>query len=145
MDKNIIDFLLNQTVLTLSTCIDNKPNCASCFYAFEKSLNYLIIKSDANTTHIKEAILNPSVAGTVLPDKFQKQNVKGIQFLAEFFTPQDELLKKAKICYYKKYPFALAIPGNLWALDLNYIKFTDSTLGFGKKIIWEKNKKHGKL
>ncbi|MCX6297115.1 MAG: hypothetical protein NTX97_13845, partial [Bacteroidetes bacterium] len=61
-----------------------------------------------------------------------------IQLKGKFIIPENELLTTAKKSYYKKYPFAIAIPGDLWILEFEYIKFTDNTLGFGKKLIWNK-------
>jgi uncharacterized protein YhbP (UPF0306 family) len=30
------------------------------------------------------------------------------------------------------------MPGEIWTIKINRIKYTDNTLGFGKKIIWER-------
>jgi uncharacterized protein YhbP (UPF0306 family) len=32
---------------------------------------------------------------------------------------------------------ALAMPGKVYAIRLQWMKMTDSTLGFGKKVVWE--------
>lgn len=97
----------------------------------------LIFKSSRDTVHIQNAIENNCVSGTVLPDKLIIGKVQGIQFSGVFKEPTGEMLDEAKKIYYKKYPFALAISGELWVVKLNIIKFTDSTLGFGKKLKWE--------
>jgi uncharacterized protein YhbP (UPF0306 family) len=39
----------------------------------------------------------------------------------------------------KKYPFALAIPGDVYTIQPDYIKLTDNTIGFGKKLTWLRN------
>ena len=78
----------------------------------------------------------PFVAGTVLPDKLNKISIKGIQFEAIVLDTQQPLIKRTLGIYLAKHPLALAIPGDIWALQVNYIKMTDSTLGFGKKITW---------
>ena len=33
---------------------------------------------------------------------------------------------------------ALAVAGEIWTIKMDSIKMTDSTLGFGKKITWER-------
>ncbi len=43
----------------------------------------------------------------------------------------------AKIEYLKRFPFAAASKLDMWVLEPEYIKFTDNTLGFGIKLIWE--------
>ena len=84
---------------------------------------------------------NPFVAGTVLPDKLNKLTIKGIQFEAIVLDTQQPQVKKRLNNYYKKHPAALAMPGDIWILQIEYIKMTDNTLGFGKKIIWNRLKK----
>lgn len=81
---------------------------------------------------------NHAIAGTVLPDTLNKLMVKGLQFEGKVLDPADKHAQAAGAFYHKKNPLALAIPGFVWAVQINYLKMTDSTLGFGKKIIWER-------
>lgn len=83
---------------------------------------------------------NPSVAGTVLPDKLNKLVVKGLQFEARVLHLDHTALQKATSQYVKKYPVSLAIPGEIWALQINTIKMTDSSKVFGKKTTWSRDK-----
>lgn len=137
VDKRIVSFLQSTTVLTLATSEGNVPYCAACFYAYSEKYNSLIFKSSADTLHIIQGLNNRYVAGAVLPDRLVTGKVKGIQFAGTFCRAegdrQDDLQKE----YYKKYPFALAMGGDIWAVELTWIKFTDNTLGFGKKLIWQ--------
>ena len=98
----------------------------------------LVFKSDKDTKHIKDALQNKHIAGTIIPDKTEIGKIKGIQFNGIFKEPQDDLLSEAKTNYYKRFPFARAFKGNLWLVKLTYVKFTDNTLGFGRKLEWEK-------
>lgn len=141
MNEKIISFLKQNTCLTLSTCYNNIPYCASCFYAFDENEKMLVFKSDATTNHIKQAILNKKIAGSVSPDKLEPTRIKGIQFQGNFVVPENDLLNSLKKIYYGKYPFAIGFSGDIWALELTQIKMTDNTLGFGKKIEWEKEVK----
>lgn len=138
MDERILSFIKAQTTLTFATVKDDIPYCASCYYAFITERNCLLIKSDSKTQHIQQALLNNNIAGTIVPDKLLKTKVQGVQFQGKFMVAEKELLTEAKSVYYKKYPFALAIPGDLWLLELTSLKFTDNTLGFGKKLKWNK-------
>lgn len=136
VDERIVSFLRAQTVLTIATSDANIPYCATCFYAYSTEYNVLVFKSSPDTTHISQGLANCHVAGSVLPDKLITGKVKGIQYSGVFEKPGGELQAEVQKEYYKKYPFALAMGGDLWIIKLSWIKFTDNTLGFGKKLTW---------
>ncbi len=119
---------------------DGNPYCFSCFYAVNADEGLLYFKSSADTHHAILMKKNPSVAGTVLPDKLNKLVVKGLQFEATVLHLDHAALQKATSHYVKKYPVSLAIPGEIWALQLNTIKMTDSSKVFGKKTTWRRDK-----
>ena len=52
--------------------------------------------------------------------------------------PKEQLLKKCRKKYLKRFPYAVLMKTQLWIVELTFVKFTDNRLGFGKKIIWEK-------
>ena len=137
-EGKIFSFLEANTCFTLATCEENIPYCSNCFYAYDKEKKYLCFKSDSKTMHVQQGLKNMFVAGSVTPDVPVKGKIKGIQFSGVFFQPSGEELKRTKKIYYAKFPFALVIPGNLWAIEITYIKMTDNTLGFGKKSEWKK-------
>lgn len=137
MDSFIENFIVSQKNMTLCTSVNNIPECGSCFYTFMPEGAYLIFKSKNTTGHVCRALANNKVAGTILPDISKIGNIRGIQFSGVFLEPQEYLLEKAKKIYYSKFPLALGISGELWLIKLTYIKMTDNTLGFGKKLIWE--------
>ena len=137
MKESITRFLQQQTCATIC-CTDeyNKPYCFSCFYAFNYDEGLLYFKSAAASHHSSLMKNNPFVAGSILPDKLNKLVVKGIQFEGIVLNDEDPLVKQALSIYLKQHPIALAIPGEIWVIQINHIKMTDSTLGFGKKITW---------
>lgn len=139
MNKIIIQFLEEQNCASVC-CVDDSgnPYCFSCFYAFNPEAGLLYFKSSENSRHAVLMKKNPFVAGTILPDNLNKISIKGIQFEAIVLDTQQPLVKLSLGRYLKKHPLALAIPGEIWALQINKIKMTDSTLGFGKKINWER-------
>lgn len=140
MNENIFRFVQQQTCASIC-CVDESgnPYCFSCFYAFNQQEGLLYFKSSAESHHSALMKMNPSIAGTILPDKLSKLSVKGIQFEGIVLDADDPLMKAALANYLKQHPIALAIPGEMWAVQINHIKMTDSTLGFGKKIAWYRN------
>jgi uncharacterized protein len=138
LDEKIETFLREQSVVTIATSVNNQPYCASCYFAFVEGDNLLAFKSDTDTRHIEEAMKNELVAGTVLPDKIVTAKPKGVQFTGIFKKADDEQGEHAKKAYLKKYPVAGLFRGSIWYIELNRIKFTDNTLVFGKKVLWER-------
>jgi uncharacterized protein YhbP (UPF0306 family) len=139
MNKPIVEFIVKQTCASIC-CTDEQgnPYCFSCFYVLNSDDGLLYFKSSAGTKHGGILQQRQSIAGTILPDKLNKLIVKGIQFEGRMLRDDHPLAIAAPAHYYKKNPAALAIPGEIWVLELFHIKMTDSTLGFGKKIIWDK-------
>lgn len=142
MNETIIHFLQQNTCASVC-CIDEvgKPYCFSCFYAFNRQEGLIYFKSSSNSHHTRLLKKNPFVAGTVLPDKLNKLTSRGIQFEATVLDTQHPGVKKGLNNYYKKHRAALAMPGEIWVLQIEYLKMTDNTLGFGKKIIWNRAQK----
>jgi len=135
IDKRIIKFIRKHHVLNLATSSDNMPYAASIFYIYIESENKLIFASDDKTRHIQDCIKQPIVAGTIALETIFISRIRGIQFKGKVSEINDEILRKN---YIKRFPLALFIPFKLWVIELHYIKMTDNRLGFGKKIIWEK-------
>ncbi len=135
MNDNIIQFIQKQTCATLC-CVDEqgKPWCFSCFYAFNRADGLLYFKSSPDSRHSPIIKRNPFIAGTILPDKLNKLLVRGIQFEGMVLDAQHPSADKASGFYHKKYPIALAISGEISVIQINRVKMTDSTKGFGKKI-----------
>jgi uncharacterized protein YhbP (UPF0306 family) len=138
MDKKIQLFIENEKNLTFCTSINNTPHCANCFYAFRQENNLLVFKSNRKTKHIENAMMNSRIAGTIIPDLHKTGTIKGLQYTGKFTPLSEELLEAAKKTYYLKFPFAMVMPGEFWAIELLTVKMVDSTLGFGKKLTWEK-------
>ena len=137
MDKAIVDFIEKQK--TASVCCldeDGNPYCFSIFYVFDKVERRLYFKSSASSNHGHYLKLNNRIAGTIMPDKLNTLAVKGIQFTG--FVENNPVHHHATTEYHKKIPIALAMPGEVWTIQLETIKMTDNTIGFGKKILWQR-------
>lgn len=135
--EHIDSFIKKQTVASVS-CIDASglPYCFSCFYAYDAENTFLYFKTSIDTTHTPLMMANANIAGTILPDKLVKLAVQGIQFEGTVLKPGSEEAPHAATMYHHKYPFALPMPGDVWAIKIRHCKMTDNTLGFGKKLEW---------
>ncbi|MBI1782124.1 MAG: pyridoxamine 5'-phosphate oxidase family protein [Sphingobacteriales bacterium] len=142
MNENIIKFISQQTCATVS-CVDatNKPYSFSCFYAFNEKEGLLYYKSSLETKHSQIILEHPFVAGTILPDKLNKIRIRGLQFEGEVLPVTHPDAKNAADIYYHTHPLAMAIGGEVWTIKVNSIKYTDSSLGFGKKVGWRREVK----
>ena len=137
-EKRIVDFIKEHHVLTLATVIENNPWCSNCFYTYLDTENCFVFTSDDDTKHAQDALVNINVAGSVVLETNVVGKIQGIQFRGIMVRPDVHLHKKAKKAYLKRFPYAALMKTSLWVLHLTYIKMTDNRLGFGKKLIWEK-------
>ena len=139
MNDHIIQFIKKQTCASVC-CVNEQgnPYCFSCFYVFNSEAGLLYFKSSASAYHSTIVSNNSSIAGTILPDKLPVLMVKGIQFTGSILPDQHPFTQQAVLHYYKKNPAPLAMPGELWTIQIDQIKMTDSTLGFGRKITWNR-------
>jgi uncharacterized protein YhbP (UPF0306 family) len=144
MDNRIVRFLKKHHVLTLATCREGVPWCASMFYAFMGGEHTdfpadptLVFTSDPATRHITEALQNQEVAGAIALETEIIGLIRGIQFSGILIEPiNSDLKKRALKAYFKRFPYAILNNSPLWVVKLHEIKFTDNRLGFGKKLLW---------
>ncbi len=138
MDKRIINFIKEHHVLTLATSENNKPYCANAFYAYDEDNNLLIFNSDTKTKHVQDFLSNSQVAASIVLETKTVGKIQGAQICGTVLEPKDDLLKSVKKIYLKRFPYAVLTHTTLWVLDMAFVKMTDNRLGFGKKLIWEK-------
>lgn len=130
LEPVIVTFLKKHHLLTLATAHENTPYCASCFYTFDEAAMCFVIATDDKTRHGREALQNSCVAGTVALETKIIGKIQGVQFTGIFREVHQKEIKS----YFKRFPYALAMNPTLWSIDIHYLKFTDNTLGFGKKL-----------
>ncbi|MBU0633097.1 pyridoxamine 5'-phosphate oxidase family protein [bacterium] len=133
MLEKIVEFIQKHHTLSLSTCKDNEPSTCTLFYAYESETNSFIVASDAKTEHIQNVLLNSKVSGTLYLQTNIVGKIQGVQFKGEMLPCRDE-----NRIYLKRFPYALAMDPTLWCIRVDYFKMTDNNLGFGKKLIWER-------
>ena len=133
IDKRIVDFIKRHHVLTLATVSsEGEPYCAACFYAYDKERNRLIFTSDDATRHAQQMLQNTKVAIGITLETRIVGKVQGAQICGIAERGDDE----DKRVYIKRFPYAAMAPLNIWAVEPTFIKLTDNTLGFGKKLTW---------
>jgi uncharacterized protein YhbP (UPF0306 family) len=138
MDKEIVEFI-DANIVANVCCVDGEmPYCFTCYYSFMEQEGLLVYKSSFGTKHEEILRKNKFVAGTIVPEHVEVSVIKGIQYEGILMEDSMELTMKASASYYLKFPFALAVPGKIYAMELRYITYTDNTRGFGYKQHWAK-------
>ena len=134
MDERIIKFIKKHHVLTLATInSEGMPYVANCFYAYDNKRNRFVFTSDLTTRHGAEMAANGSVALSIVLETRIVGRVQGLQVTGKAHRGDDEARKS----YIKRFPYAAAADLELWMVEPTFMKLTDNTLGFGKKLIWQ--------
>ena len=134
MDERIIKFIKKHHVLTLATVnSEGMPYVANCFYAYDNKRNRFVFTSDLTTRHGAEMAVNDSVALSIVLETRIVGRVQGLQVTGKAHSGDDEARKS----YIKRFPYAAAADLELWMVEPTFMKLTDNTLGFGKKLIWQ--------
>ncbi len=139
MRDQIVKFISAQTSVTVC-CVDqeNNPWCFTCFFAVEEREMLLFYKTHDDTRHARMLVQHGKVSGTILPDKLNKLMVQGLQFEGLQLPAGDPLAAGASAFYHQRHPIARTRAGSMCCIRLDYLKMTDSTLGFGKKLTWKR-------
>ncbi|HAO47492.1 MAG TPA: hypothetical protein PLZ45_03080 [Ferruginibacter sp.] len=140
MTGKISAYIKEQTCASIC-CVTEEglPYCFSCYYVYNSGEFLLHYKSAAATQHSQLLLKNPAVAGTILPDKLSALHIKGLQFTGTVLPADHPSAMSALSFYHRKNPLALAIPGNVYTIRIDTVKYTDSSLGFGKKLNWNRS------
>ncbi|MDG6895316.1 pyridoxamine 5'-phosphate oxidase family protein [Volucribacter amazonae] len=138
MQENIIKFLQRKHIVSLSVFNQQDMWSTICFYAFNPHNNSLLIRTNQDTRHGLIMQTNPQVTGTIIHDSTTVAKLQGIQFTGQINELHGELKKTGLALYYERFPYARVMKSALWEICFNEIKFTDNTLGFGKKTLWQR-------
>jgi uncharacterized protein len=143
MDKRIISFLKKHHVLTLATSYKGQPWVANCFYALTGEEGKLVFTSDRTTKHIRDLEEGNTVAASIVLETSVVGKIQGIQLRGNLREPEGEEMKSARKAYLSRFPYAALMETTLWVLEPEYVKMTDNRLGFGTKLVWERDKDKG--
>ncbi|PHQ58114.1 MAG: hypothetical protein COA30_01090 [Sulfurimonas sp.] len=127
-------FIAQHHVMSLATSIKNELSVCSLFYTYDRKTKSFIVASSDDTLHIKHILQKNNIAGNILLETKNVAEIKGLQFCGECITLED---KELETLYFQDFPYALEMAPKLWQIRVKNFKFTDNTLGFGKKIVLE--------
>lgn len=136
LEKKISEFITKHHLLTLSTISsDQSSSCCNLFYAFDEIEISFIVASEYKSEHIQNILKNSKVSGTIAQETKIVGRIQGVQFKAQMKLSEYEEDKER---YFKNFPYAKVMNPTLWKIELESLKFTDNTLGFGRKLIWQR-------
>lgn len=135
VDKKIERFIAKHHVLTLATStLQGEPYCCNCFYAYDQASAAFIFTTDTTTHHGQMMLQNSNVAASIVLETRTVGKVQGLQITGRAVAAKDG----DRLIYIKAFPYAAVAELSLWRLEADMMKLTDNTLGFGKKLIWQK-------
>ncbi len=76
------------------------------------------------------------VAGTVNGQPKTVALIRGVQFKGEIRRLHGDEEAEMRKRYVKRFRFARMLSAPVWEIRPDELKFTDNTLGFGKKLYW---------
>lgn len=129
-------YLKKQHVLSL--CSGNPVWCANCFYLYDAERVAFWLMTETETRHGAQIVKDPLVAGTINGQPKSVLLIKGVQYSGRIALLQGEEEQHARRAYIKRFPIAAKVSAPLWEIKLDELKMTDNALGFGKKLIWER-------
>lgn len=131
-------WLGKQHVVSYCVASDRDMWCANAFYLYDPQGVAFYFLSDPNTRHAQISGVQARVAGTVSGQTKNVALIRGVQFNGELTLMEGETAVALRECYNRRFPIARAMSAPVWMIQLNELKFTDNTLGFGKKFIWQR-------
>lgn len=135
IDKKIEQFIGRHHVLTLATAtVDGAPYCCNCFFAYDKESAAFVFTTDPATHHGEMMCENPRVAASIVLETRTVGKIQGLQITGKI----KQAAEGDKRLYLKSFPYAIVADLHLWRLEADFLKLTDNTLGFGKKLIWQR-------
>ncbi|BFJ69685.1 MULTISPECIES: YhbP family protein [Salmonella] len=129
-------WLAKQHVVTWCVHHEGELWCANAFYLFDAQNVALYLLTDDKTRHAQMSGACAPVAGTVNGQPKTVARIRGVQFKGEIRRLEGQESDAARKAYLRRFPVARVLPAPVWEIRLDEIKFTDNTLGFGKKLHW---------
>lgn len=135
IDQRITRFIRRHHVLTLATADETgAPYCSNAFYAYDAARNRFVFAGNPETRHVGQFRRRPEVAASIPLETRIIGKIQGLQLCG---TVEEADAADSKV-YLRRFPYTAIADLRLWALVPAMLKFTDNTLGFGKKLIWNK-------
>ncbi|ENB6579654.1 hypothetical protein ABGS11_004580, partial [Escherichia coli] len=102
----------------------------------DKVAFYLL--TEEKTRHAQMSGPKAHVAGTVNGQPQTIALIRGVQFKGLIRRLEDEESHLIRQIYNRRFPIARMLSTPVWEIRIDEIKFTDNTLGFGKKLVWQR-------
>lgn len=124
----------------VSYCVANDQDiwCANAFYLYDAQDAVFYLLSDTQTRHGQISGARTRVAGTVSGQTNSVALIRGVQFKGELRLLEGEVSVGVRERYNRRFPVARTMLASAWGIRLDELKLTDNTLGFGKKVIWQR-------
>ncbi|MGL5699532.1 MAG: YhbP family protein [Kluyvera sp.] len=129
-------WLSKQHVVSWCVAKEGELWCANAFYVYDPQRVVFYLLSDDNTRHGQMTGQQAPVAGTVNGQPKTVALIRGVQFKGEIRRLEGEESEQKRALYTRRFPVARTLSASVWELRLDELKFTDNTLGFGKKLHW---------
>lgn len=128
-------WLAKQHVVTSCVHHEGELWCANAFYLFDAQNVALYLLTDDKTRHAQMSGACAPVAGTVNGQPKTVARIRGVQFKGEIRRLEGRrATPRVKLTFVASR--SRVLPAPVWEIRLDEIKFTDNTLGFGKKLHW---------
>lgn len=137
MQKEILDFLCTTKVATICYVNNGLPYCFNCLYAVIPGIEGIIFKSSKASLHSQQMQDDTPIAGTMYQAAPNGIDNTGVQFNGKV-TTNNKISEIAKKAYYKRFPLALVIPGQIFVIIFDTTKFSHTKNGIRRKIDWQK-------
>ncbi|HAT1571167.1 TPA: YhbP family protein [Kluyvera cryocrescens] len=122
----------------VSWCVANEGElwCANAFYVYDPQRVAFYLLSEETTRHGQMTGKQAPVAGTVNGQPKTVALIRGVQFKGEIRLLEGDEAAEKRALYVRRFQVARVLSTPVWELRLDELKFTDNTLGFGKKLHW---------
>ena len=129
-------WLAKQHVVSWCVAKEGELWCANAFYVYDPQRVAFYLLSEETTRHGQMTGQQAPVAGTINGQPKTVALIRGVQFKGEIRLLSGEEAEEKRTLYVKRFPVARMLSAPVWELRLDELKFTDNTLGFGKKLHW---------
>lgn len=137
IDERILRFIGRHHVMTIASVgAAGEPYCANLFYSYMAEDNLFVFTTEEKTRHYGEMLRNEFVAASIVLETKTVGKVQGLQLQGRARLAEEAIIKRARRSYIRRFPYAAIADLTLWTLSPTFMKLTDNTLGFGKKLIW---------
>lgn len=129
-------WLAKQHVVSWCVASEGELWCANAFYVYDPQRVAFYLLSEETTRHGQMTGKQAPAAGTVNGQPKTVALIRGVQFKGEIRLLEGDEAAEKRALYVRRFQVARVLSAPVWELRLDELKFTDNTLGFGKKLHW---------